>query len=73
MILITSNEGHEYLPIAVVLTNRETEKSVRDVFQLLKTEIEGSVESGMADGNIAFSNAIYAEFEEAVFCLCIFW
>ena len=35
MILITSNEGHEYLPIAVVLTNRENEKSVRDVFQLI--------------------------------------
>ena len=25
-----SNEGHEYLPIAVVLTSRENEKSVRD-------------------------------------------
>ena len=37
MILITSNEGHEYLPIAVVLTNRENEKSVRDVFQLILT------------------------------------
>ena len=59
----TSNEGHEYLPIAVVLTNRENQKSVRDVFQWLKTEIEGSVESVMADGARAFSNAIYAEFE----------
>ena len=26
MILITSNEGHEYLPISVVLTSRENEK-----------------------------------------------
>ena len=25
-----SNEGHEYLPIAVVLTSRENEKSIRD-------------------------------------------
>ena len=66
----TSNEGHEYLPIAVVLTNRENEKSVRDVFQWLKTEIEGSVESVMADGARAFSNAIYAEFEEAVHLMC---
>ena len=43
-----SNEGHEYLPIAVVLTSRENEKSVRD----WKTEIEGPVESVMADGAI---------------------
>ena len=35
-----SNEGHEYL------TSRENEKSVRD----WKTEIEGPVESVMADG-----------------------
>ena len=52
-----SNEGHEYLPIAVVLTSRENEKSVRD----WKTEIEGSVESVMADAIYA----IYAKFEEA--------
>ena len=32
----TSNEGHEYLPIAVVLSNQENKKSVRDVFQWLK-------------------------------------
>ena len=37
-----SNEGHEYL------TSRENEKSVRD----WKTEIEGPVESVMADGAI---------------------
>ena len=57
-----SNEGHEYLLIAVVLTSRENEKSVRD----WKTEIEGSVESVMADAIYA----IYAKVEEAVRLMC---
>ena len=66
----TTNDSHEYLPIAVVLTNRENETAVRDVFQWLKTEIDGSVECVMADGARAFSNAIYAEFEKAVRLMC---
>ena len=60
----TNNDSHEYLP------NRENETAVRDVFQWLKTEIDGSVEFVMADGARAFSNAIYAEFEKAVRLMC---
>ena len=51
-----------HFPIAVVLTIRENEKSVRD----WKTESEGSVESVMADAIYA----IYAKVEEAVRLMC---